>query len=39
MRKWARKVAHSNMKRQGLTQVNKVKSVKSYFAKHWREYV
>lgn len=38
MRSLRRSVAHYRMKKAGLSRVNK-KNGKSYFAKHWREYV
>lgn len=38
LRKLKRAVAHENMKKAGLTRVNK-KNVVSYFAENWRDYV
>lgn len=38
MRKLRRTVARKRMENAGLCQVCKVKTYKSYFAKHWREY-
>ena len=39
MHKLRRLVAHKRMKDMGLVQVNKEKSGRSYFAKHWREVI
>lgn len=39
MRKLKRQLAHANMKRNGLTGVNKKNGGKSFFAMNWRKYV
>ena len=39
MRKLKRSVARANMKRAGITRLNKRNSGASFFSKHWREYV
>lgn len=40
MRFLKRLVAHKRMKKAGYVQVNKLKKdTRSYFAKHWREFV
>lgn len=41
MRKLRRLVAHKKMKKAELQSVNKIKNgeIRSYFARHWREYV
>ena len=39
MRKLKRMVARNNMKKKGLTQVNKKKAGVSFFAENWRDYV
>lgn len=38
-RKLDRIVARENMKKHGITQINKVKGLTSFFAKHWRDYI
>lgn len=39
MRKLKRSVARANMKRAGITRLNKRNAGDSFFSKHWREYV
>lgn len=38
MRKLRRLVAHNNMKKKGITQVNKKKAGVSFFAENWRKF-
>lgn len=38
-RKLDRMVARNNMKKKGVTQINKVKGDRSFFSKYWRSYV
>lgn len=38
MRKYLRAIARHRMRKLGYTGFNKCRGVKSYFAKHWREY-
>ena len=39
LRKLKRSVAHQKMKNLGISQVNKEKSGRSFFAKNWREVI
>lgn len=38
MRKWLRKKARYQMKKKGVTKINKDTRYGSYFSKHWCEY-
>ena len=39
MRKLKRSVARNNMKKRGITQINKKKAGASFFSENWRDFI